>query len=614
MKRWIEVALAPLLFLVVFAVLELAHLWPQRDHIGELEPLALLYGASVLLAAGVGLGLLVGNVRRGLALVGVAWTCLCGASIAKRWYLGSPLYPWDLLRLREVLGIWPEMPNQLKAAFMIAAAILAIAVGACLISLVRAKGNPRSRLLSAAAGVAILAALVLPFEATLRSWFPGPGNALSVALHLRNVRWWPEKNYEVNGFTAGFLISLDTLQIPRPPETPWTLADDCDPSAPQVAASGADSAPRPDVIVLLLESLFDPLTLGIPFSRDPIPFMRSMIGASGNAELDSTLWANGTANAEFEILTGLSTAFLPPESVVFFHYLHAPILSLATEFRRAGYRAEAVHPNGGWFYSRAEAYRWLGFEREWFKDDFVARREVRSTISDDRVFFDELRARLTDAANAGAEPEFLWGVSLGTHGPYAPDRTPRCDLRVGGRTPAGVSSSRTQSDASFDALRIYACLLERLDRNLSDFVYWLERRGKPYVLFAYGDHWPPLGANFDPYRQRSIGNGSGTSTSASSGTATVHFSPTPLLVRSNAEVALPYGYHGGFNFLGPSILRAAGLTPRCQFELLEPLHARVDLIEPAALTRERDTTLVSDIRRYWSLTYRLLIEGGATHS
>lgn len=579
-----------LVFLLVVGLAEVTHLWPARQRLHELQPVALAYGATVLLAAALALGLVIGNVRRGLVFVGIVWTCMAAVSIVKRRYLGAPLYPWDLLRLREVVGIWEDMPTALKAACIAAAALVAAAFLACVDSAVRFWPDPRSRLRQAAAGSAIAAVVLLPFHPSVRKWFPGPGNALSVALHLRNVRWWPENNYQVNGFAAGFLISLDVLHIPRPPVAPWPLPADCEPTR-MVATTVSAPSPttRPDVIVLLLESFFDPLTLGIPISRDPIPFLRTMMEQSDGAELDSTLWAHGTANAEFEILTGLSTAFLPPDSVVFFHYLHAPLHSLASEFRRAGYRAEAIHPNPGWFYARTEAYRWLGFDRAWFQQDFVPPREARARISDDRVFFAQLRARL---GAADGTPQFLWGVSLGTHGPYADTRAPRCDLRVG----AGADP---EAGARFATLRTYVCLLERLDRRLQEFVSWLQARGSPYVLFAYGDHLPPLGQELDAYRE---------SLESEAPHGGPRFSRTPLLLASNVDVTLPRGYHGGFNFLPPAILRAAGLVPRCQFELLDRLHARVDLVHAGLLTPNGDANLAAEMNRYWALTYRLLME------
>jgi hypothetical protein len=140
--------------------------------------------------------------------------------------------------------------------------------------------------------------------------------------------------------------------------------------------------------------------------------------------------------------------------------------------------------------------------------------------------------------------------------------------------------------------------LERLDLRLREFMRWLEDRGTPTVLFAYGDHWPPLGPDLDPYRQSSGDADEGP-----------RLSTTPLLLWSNTDLPLPLGYRGGFNFLGPAILRAAGMTPRCQFEVVEALHARVGVVH-AGLTRPGDqSSVASAIDRYWALTHRLLIEG-----
>jgi hypothetical protein len=520
-------------------------------------------------------------------------------------YLGAPLYPWDLLRIREVFGIWDDLPAGLRTALVVAGLVLAAVGALSVVRALRPLPDVRTRLRQAAAGTAVLAAVALPFHAAVRAWFPGPGNALSVALRLRNVRWWPEKNYQVNGFTAGFLMSLDTLEIRRPAAAAWTLPAGCDPtSAPPPVVDPA--IVRPDVIVLLLESFFDPLVLDIPFSRDPIPFLRTMMERSGGAELHSTVWAHGTANAEFEILTGLSTAFLPPDSVVFFHYLHGPMLSIATELRGAGYRAEAVHPNAGWFYARADAYRRLGFERAWFQHDFVPRREARARISDDRLFFAKLRERLTPRGGAVASPQFLWGVTLGTHGPYASDRVGRCDLRIGAAATGDDAALGMDETDDLAPLHVYACLLERLDRHMREFVRWLDARGKPYVLFAYGDHWPPLGPSFDAHHERIDASGRRVPAASASGGETLRFAATPLVVASNAAVPLPLGYRGGFNFLGPAILRAAGIEPRCQFQLLEPLHARVDLIHAGLMGAGAAPDLATDVHRYWALTYDLL--------
>jgi len=56
-------------------------------------------------------------------------------------------------------------------------------------------------------------------------------------------------------------------------------------------------------------------------------------------------------------------------------------------------------------------------------------------------------------------------------------------------------------------------------------------------------------------------------------------------------------------------LRAAGVAPRCQFEVVEPLHARIDVVRAGLARPGADPSLASAIDRYWALTYRLLVEG-----
>jgi hypothetical protein len=189
---------------------------------------------------------------------------------------------------------------------------------------------------------------------------------------------------------------------------------------------------------------------------------------------------------------------------------------------------------------------------------------------------------------------------LGTHGPFTRKRFPKCDVRI-----EDAGSTDDARSLRFESLRIYVCLLERLDRHMRDFVAWLERRRRPVVLFAYGDHLPPLGPELEAHL-----DGSARPAGAPSSAAMPRITETPLVVWSNTGFALPPNYRSGFNFLAVPILRAAGLPARCQFELLTPLRERTDFIHPNAMSNAAatDPRLASELDRYWSLTYRLLFE------
>jgi hypothetical protein len=79
--------------LLVAGVLEAIHLGGDPHGFSEVDGRALAYAATVLLATAAAVGLVVGSLPRASLLVGLAWGTLCVASIAKRRYLGAPLYP-----------------------------------------------------------------------------------------------------------------------------------------------------------------------------------------------------------------------------------------------------------------------------------------------------------------------------------------------------------------------------------------------------------------------------------------------------------------------------------------------------------------------------------------
>ena len=65
--------------------------------------------------------------------------------------------------------------------------------------------------------------------------------------------------------------------------------------------------PETNVIYIMNESFADPLELeGLDLQSDPIPFTRALMDTSYSGELLSQGYGGGTANIEFEALTGFS--------------------------------------------------------------------------------------------------------------------------------------------------------------------------------------------------------------------------------------------------------------------------------------------------------------------
>lgn len=71
----------------------------------------------------------------------------------------------------------------------------------------------------------------------------------------------------------------------------------------------------------------------------------------------------GTANTEFEVLTGMNMRFFGPGEYPYKTVVkNQPCESAATALSALGYGTHGLHNNGGNFYSRAKVYDHMGFD------------------------------------------------------------------------------------------------------------------------------------------------------------------------------------------------------------------------------------------------------------
>ncbi len=119
----------------------------------------------------------------------------------------------------------------------------------------------------------------------------------------------------------------------------------------------------PNVLVVMNESYADFSILGSPLNTNqPVtPFADSLQENTQRGHALCSVFGGGTANSEFEFLTGLSMGNLPAGACAYQQYIHAPIPSLVHHFNSLGYRTMATHPflASGW--NRTAVYPRLGF-------------------------------------------------------------------------------------------------------------------------------------------------------------------------------------------------------------------------------------------------------------
>ncbi len=258
------------------------------------------------------------------------------------------------------------------------------------------------------------------------------------------------------------------------------------------SAVDTDSGTRPNIVAVQLESFIDPERIrGAVYSESPVPFFSSLTDRYPSGFLRVNTVGGGTANTEFEVLTGIDLTYFGAGE-----YPYQTILgendsvseSMASDLKEAGYAAHAVHNHSGSFYDRYRVYAALGF------DDFTPLEYMNGTETNplgwakDAVLTDVV----LDCLDATEEPDFVFAVSVQGHGMY-PDTDESPEIRGPVRL---LEAPEGWTDDQAAQLAYYAGQVREMDDFLRELCAMLERRveetGEGTLLLLYGDHLPPL--------------------------------------------------------------------------------------------------------------------------
>ncbi|MDR0294355.1 MAG: LTA synthase family protein, partial [Oscillospiraceae bacterium] len=204
-------------------------------------------------------------------------------------------------------------------------------------------------------------------------------------------------------------------------------------------------------------------------------------------------YGGGTANTEFDVLTGLYSMYINPSPTAFRH-VRKPFPSVASVFRENGYQTPAIHPGHGWVYRRERVYPRLGFGEFLTEKRFDAP-ELKGGLIADRAAF----AKLREVFETRPSPSFSYMVTIQNHTPFE-NRFER-----GARN--FTQARPFLSPAETDILSNYFIGAADTARELKLFTDFLNGRPEPTLLVFYGDHLPSLGPAMRLYDELGFNKG-----------------------------------------------------------------------------------------------------------
>jgi hypothetical protein len=402
------------------------------------------------------------------------------ATLVKIRFMHSAVQPLDLLTLPEFMPLF-------GAFFGTWAAIVsAVAIACWLVALVVVWRRTRGRL-SAARRVAIgttsfvlLAALVVAFlpPRVLPAPLARHSDALYTAVTALGAPEGEHRDMVRNsGIVLNFLAELQSAFVAVPSDYSAARVASVMRAYPVAAVPSTERRGGVSLVVYLVESFMDPDELGYRYTSDPIPNLRALRREQMGGWAIVPRAFGGSANTEFELLTGMTNSFLPEGSIPYRQHVRTPLPALARTLRGHGYATVAVQADPRYYYDRERVYPLLGFDRTVWLHEAKVPQADRGGWPSDEVLVDSVIA-----ATSRSHPAFVFGFPSSTHSPYNVGTYASSALDV---TDAPSAAVRAEVKEYINAERV-------ADRAIGRLVEHFRSVSDSTVVVVFGDHLPPL--------------------------------------------------------------------------------------------------------------------------
>lgn len=238
----------------------------------------------------------------------------------------------------------------------------------------------------------------------------------------------------------------------------------------------------PNIIFVQLESFFDVNRLeGVEFVENPIPTMTYLYENYSYGLLNVPSISAGTANTEFEILTGMNMDDFGPGEYPFNTVLSKDKTteSMAYNLKEYGYTTHGMHNNTAGFYNRKVVYPNLGIDTFTSIEYMVNAERNHLGWAKDGI----LIPYIVDALDSTEGRDFVFAVSVQAHGAY-PDEDVLEDESL------LVSLEGIEGEVGEFNFAYYLEQISEMDQFVNDLISYLSVRPEKTVLVLYGDHLP----------------------------------------------------------------------------------------------------------------------------
>lgn len=483
-------AISIILVLIGSAFAVLALEIPSNHDITWMYPLCLLLEFG--LVTGVLAGLFFLFQRRGGASAAIAFALFL-VGIAEYFVIkfkSMPIMPGDLSALSTAAAVagtgytYSLSPFCLYGAVFCALSMLCFEYAA-LLRPDRASRSRRGLVINLVVAVLLIGAVAA--HTTLIDYYS--------TLNITVYTWRPLESYYRQGFLPAFISGAQSINPPCPDgynvEDAEALidsyVDSYNQSEEATSQARADAEAqfeeeKPTVIAIMNEtfsdlSIYQQLHAGYTGPT----FFKSMSDCLSRGKLHVSAYGGGTANTEFEFLTGNSMAYLGSGVYPYTIYNLQDTQNLASQFKALGYDTAAMHPNHATNWNRENVYEDFGFDEFYAIEDFQDSETLRGMVTDKATY-----DKILELLDTNSNPQFIFDVTMQNHSGYDTGLIPSdkyVNLSIDGMSDSEINEYVSLIQESDEALRYFIEQLQNLDRKV--------------IVVFFGDHQPFFPSRFN---------------------------------------------------------------------------------------------------------------------
>ncbi|MFF2153726.1 sulfatase-like hydrolase/transferase [Paenibacillus chitinolyticus] len=404
-----------------------------------------------------------------------AFMLICGLiSGIKFKILGVPLLPWDLFLSSETTDIVQYLNGLFDKTIVIGIIVFLVASVALLyfVPWTHSRFRWKENIVLGVLGIAL--ACIVYFDK------PVP---IKSALHISTIPWNQADNYHVNGFMLSTVMNIEQIIIDAPQGYSQANMDNFVKKVER--RTNIDPNVKPNIIVILGEAFWDPTRMkNVTFSEDPVPFIHHLQQNYSSGYMLSPQFGGGTANVEFEVLSGNSIRFLPEGAIAYNQYMNRRVDSLASILARQGYQTAAINPFHNWFFNSRNVYQNFGFSK------FISQEYFEPEYNGPYLTDKAVMNKIIEQVDSSPGPDFVFANTMENHAPFTPDKFKQNTIKASGNFPEETKGM----------IETLAQGVHNTDAALKMLVEHYEKKGEPTIIMLFGDHLPAMGNNFQAYK------------------------------------------------------------------------------------------------------------------